>query len=304
MGGRFFPAASIGGRVSDQEPSDHALLLGASPARGRLVESLLRVARTPRTTVLVRGERGAGKRTAAELVHAFSDRRGGPCLALRAETLAPASLLQALDRARGGTLILLAVERLQDGAQAGLQAALADPALDVRVAVTTAEDLAADPWRGRLRADLLYRINVLSFAVPPLRERAEDLPLLARALCSSLARAAGSPSELEPEALAALEGQTFPGNLRELHGMLLAALARAGGGPIRRVHLDPLGEPGRVPAEDSDLTLQAGETRLIRRALALTRGNRSQAARVLGINRQTLYNKLAALGLERGAGVA
>lgn len=300
MAGRFFPFPSIEGRVSLQEHPDPVLLAGASPARDRLLESLRRVARTPRTTVLVRGERGAGKRTAAGLVHAFSARSAGPSVVLRAAGLDPASLSAGLAQARGGTLILLAVERLPAGAQVALQAALSDPALDARAVVTTAEDLEAEPWKERLRAELLYRINVLSFTVPPLRERGEDLPALSRALHGELARAAGSQSELAPDAQEALAAQAFPGNLRELHGVLLAALARAGDGPVRRAHLDLSAGP---PAESADLSLRGAEARLIQRALAQTRGNRSRAARALGINRQTLYNKLATLGLEQDAGV-
>jgi len=281
---------------------ESALLAGSSEARERLVDALLRVARTPRTTVLVRGERGAGKRTAAEHLHAFSGRRVGPCTLLRAGVeLAPGALEEAVRRTQGGTLVLLGVEGLPSAAQAVLQAELVEPTADLRVVVTTSQDLGALVAAGRLREDLLYRLNVLSLCVPALRERAADLPAVTAAMLAELGRESGLQGRLEPDALEALGAHAFPGNLRELRGVLAAALARAGGGQLRAADLALPGAPrAAASAGDGDLTLRGAEERQIRRVLALTGGNRSRAARALGINRQTLYNKLAALGADVG----
>jgi len=278
-----------------------ALLAGSSDARERLVDALVRVARTPRTTVLVRGERGAGKRTAAEQLHALSARRAGPCAVLRASAeLAPAELPAAVRRAQGGTLVLLAVERLAPGGQAALLSELVEPSADARLVVTASQSLAAGVEAGRLREELFYRLNVLSLAVPALRERKADLPAMAAALLSGLGRCAGLEAALAPDALEALRAYAFPGNLRELEAVLAAALARTGGGAIGAADLalpHPRGGPcGTPPAHGADLSLRVLEERQIRRVLDLCGGNRSRAARALGINRQTLYNKLAALG--------
>ena len=140
---------------------------------------------------------------------------------------------------------------------------------------------------------------MLSLCVPALRERAADLPAVTAAMLAELGRESGLQGRLEPDALEALGAHAFPGNLRELRGVLAAALARAGGGPMRAADLALPGAPrAAASAPDGDLTLRGAEERLIRRVLALTGGNRSRAARALGINRQTLYNKLAALGAD------
>jgi DNA-binding NtrC family response regulator len=292
------------------------LLAGTSAARDRLDALLVRVASTPRTTVLVRGERGAGLRAAARLVHARSSRAGGPCIELRAaQSLAPGFVEAVfgpagrLRAAAGGTLVLTEVHALAPDAQAALYAELADPTVDARIVATTTADLDEAVARGRLREDLFYRINVLALEVPPLRARREDVLPLARALLARLAEETGTPCPgITADAALALRDHGWPGNLHELRGVLAAAAARAGGGALSRADLalpgaagepaprpDPGGLAGAADPFGGERRLRAIEERLIRLVLAETGGNKSRAARRLGLNRQTLYNKLEAL---------
>ncbi len=276
---------------------EDALLAGTSPARERLAEALVRISRTPRTTVLITGERGCGKRSAGRVIHRLSARRAGPLAQVGASQLASAEALAArLGASAGGTLVLAHVERLAPEAQARLLAELLDPQGSVRVVATSALDLQECVRSGGLREDLFYRLNVLSLRLPPLRERAADLPAIARSVLADLGAPERAP-RLTPEAERALAAHSFPGNLRELAGVLLAALARAGDAEL--LGAGALALPGsRAPEVDGApaFSLRAAEEALIARALEHTRGNRSRAARLLGINRQTLYNKLDALG--------
>lgn len=276
---------------------ENALLAGASPARERLAEALVRIARTPRTTVLIAGERGSGKRSAGRLIHRLSARRTGPLAQIGASELATAEALAArLGASAGGTLVLAHVERLASEAQARLLAELLDPQGAVRVVATSALDLWECVRSGALREDLFYRLNVFSLTLPPLRERSADLPAIARSVLADLA-APERPPRLTPEAERVLAAHSFPGNLRELAGVLLAAVARAGNAELLGASALALpGNRAREVADAASFSLRAAEQALIARALEHTRGNRSRAARLLGINRQTLYNKLDALG--------
>lgn len=304
------------GPGSDPLPTPRAnkadpLLAGESPARHRLDALITRVAGTPRTTVLVRGERGSGRRLAARLVHARSARREGPFVEIRAaeshapgfegDVFGPQGRLHATD---GGTVLLSEIQALSASAQAALVRELTEPRFDIRFIATSASDLDADVAEGRLREDLFYRINVLLLSVPALRERRDDVLPLAMSL---LARPGGEMDArtrgLSASAAAALTEHPWPGNLRELRGVLEAAAARAGGGTIGR---EDLALPGSAPARhagadpfDGERTLRVVEERLIQLVLDECGGNKSRAARMLGVNRQTLYNKLRELAATR-----
>jgi DNA-binding NtrC family response regulator len=284
-----------------------ALLLGGeSHARDRLRALLERVASTPRTTALVRGERGAGLGIAARVIHACSARRSGPCVEIRAgdslrtafaeRVFGPGGPARA---ASGGTLVVLEVQDLDDAAQRALLGELADPTVDVRVVATSSASLEEEVALGRMRADLLYRLNVLAVDVPPLRGRAADVLAIARAALEQLAAEAGLRCPgFAADAAAALQAYAWPGNLPELCGVLAAALARTRTGVVRRVDL-ALPDPEPPPADPfaGERNLRALEERVIRLVLRETGGNKSRAARLLGLNRQTLYNKLVGLEL-------
>jgi DNA-binding NtrC family response regulator len=171
--------------------------------------------------------------------------------------------------------------------------------IDVRVLSATHANLGARIARGEFREDLYYRLRVVEIALPPLRERREDIPRLVRYFLDRFAAREGRDAPaLDREAYAALLSHGFPGNVRELENLLEGAAALSQGGTIRRQDLqwfpapsDPSVEP-LSPAEGEEIPdLRALEERHIRRVLRLAGGNKSRAARLLGISRRTLYRK-------------
>ena len=307
-----------------------------SAAMRRLEEQVERVASTPRTTVLIAGEPGTDVERVARVVHERSSRGAGPFAALSCAGHAEARLEAALfgheagdgpaepglfAAAEGGTLFLGEVGALPPALQERLLDALqdrtvrraggsADRPVDVRAIASTHRDLEALVREGRFREDLYYRLNVMSLRVPPLRERAEDLQPLADGLLAAIGAELGRRfTGFDDEARAQLAAHSWPGNLRELRNVVEHAALRAEGGTIEAGHLDlgdaPAGRarfahPGAVPPGSlplGDRTLRSVEECLIRRVLEECDGNRSEAARLLGINRTTLYNKLERYGL-------
>jgi DNA-binding NtrC family response regulator len=231
-------------------------------------------------------------------------------------TGAVASRKGLFEQADGGTLFLDEVAELAPGLQAKLLRALQDGEIrrvgatrtsraDVRVIAATNRDLAAEVQEGSFREDLYFRLNVFPIFLPPLRARLEDLPLLAAYFLDRIAGAAGtSPKRLSPEALRAMMAYPWPGNVRELeHALERAALLS------EEEVLTPRDLPPEVTAPRDELTValagaplgfkdalaqvvREAETRLIRRALLQAGGNRSEAARLLGLSRRTLLYKL------------
>jgi DNA-binding NtrC family response regulator len=171
--------------------------------------------------------------------------------------------------------------------------------IDVRVLAATHANLAARIARGEFREDLYYRLRVVEINLPPLRERREDIPRLVRHFLERFAAREGRDvPALDREAYASLLGHDFPGNIRELENLLEGAAALSQGGTIRRDDLQWLPAaadllvPGMAaPGEDEIPDLRALEERHIRRVLSLAGGNKSRAARLLGISRRTLYRK-------------
>jgi transcriptional regulator with PAS, ATPase and Fis domain len=297
-----------------------------------------RVAGTPRTTVLVTGESGTGKEIVAREIHRRSARADKPFVAVNCAGLAdglleadlfgyaPGAFTGALPggrdglfaAAQGGTILLDEIGELDPNLQARLLRVLqertfrpvgstTDRPVDVRILAATNRDLGRMVAAGRFREDLYYRLNVLSIRVPPLRDRAEDVPLLASGFVALLAAEIGcAPRGLTPAASAALARHPWPGNVRELRNVVERAVLLARDGWIDAEHLgleargtepgsDPGGASFSLPI--SDCSLRSVERALIERVLLDTAGNRSQAARVLGVNRTTLYNKLKVYGL-------
>jgi transcriptional regulator with PAS, ATPase and Fis domain len=308
----------------------HAGLIGVSAALEHVMDQVLRVAATPRTTVLLLGESGVGKELVTRAIHAASARAGGPFVAVNCASLsdglleselfgyepgaftggAPKGHAGLFAAAEGGTLLLDEVGELAPALQAKLLRVLQertyrrvgstrDLEFDARIVASTHRDLASMVAAGTFREDLFYRLNVMSLTVPPLRERREDVaPLAAHFLAQFAAEFGRSDLLLAPAALQRLREHPWPGNVRELRNVLERAALLATASLIRAEDLAlaaPATAQGErcadtLPAEGR--TLRAMEEALIRRVLAECANNRSRAAVVLGINRATLYNKL------------
>ncbi len=295
--------------------------VGESQPVREILELVRRVAPTD-VSVMIRGESGVGKERLARLVHAFSERAEGPFVPLSCAAL-PESLLEAelfgieegvatgvsrrlgkIELAAGGTLFLDEVGDLSLGLQAKLLRVVQERELerlggrvripvDLRLVTATHRDLEAMVARGEFRRDLYYRLKVVVITLPPLRERRSDIPLLAHHFLEIFGRRFGKPGiHLSRDALAALMAHPFPGNVRELENIIQAAVALAPGMEISSRDLgfdhgsDVTGKGGEA------LSLEEMERRHIRRVLESVGGNRRAAARILGIDRSTLYRKL------------
>ena len=290
---------------------DEALLAGDSPTAVRLRDQLERVAGTPRTTVLLHGERGLELDRLARGIHRRSSLSGGVFQQVACPGTEP--LEATLASAKDGTLYLAEVGALGDEDQDVLLhhlelRAAATPPPGPRLVASTSFDLDLRVEEGRFREDLCYRLNVLSIAVPPLRERRADLSALLNQALFRTGMALGRTMRFAPEAEARLRAHAWPGNLFEVEAVLGLAALRASheGSTILADHLAL--EPGPAPRAEPEggvleplpagqRTLRALEEATIRRVLREEGGNRSRTARVLGINRTTLYNKLRAYGI-------
>jgi PAS domain S-box-containing protein len=273
-------------------------------------------------SVLVRGESGTGKELVARALHAASSRADGPFVAVNcsalAETLLESELFghvrgaftgAAADRrgrfeaAAGGTLFLDEIGDVSPAVQVKLLRVLQERRIErvgdsqsrpvnVRVVSATNRDLEALLAGGRLREDFYYRIKVVSLTVPPLRDRREDIPLLAEHLLGRLPRR-GAAASLSDGALARLMEHDWPGNGRELENALEHAAVLSHGGRIEAGHLPP--EVGRARGRRSlrGVARHSPEEReIIAGALRSTGWNRTRAARRLGIDRSTLWRKI------------
>ena len=328
-------------------------LIGTSAIMQRLRRDIELVARSD-YTVLIMGETGTGKELVARAVHAASDRRSEPMLyvncAALPESLADSELFGHLrgaftgastDRAgkfevaRGGTLFLDEIGELPPSVQPKLLRAIQQGEIqrvgsdklikaDVRLLAATNRDLAQEVNVGKFRADLFHRLNVYPLRVPPLRERIEDIPLLAGYFCDVARRRLGlGPVRLDSGAIAALKRCPWPGNVRELENVLSRVTLMAAGGARRgspivltASHLAPdISSAVRtlsrdVPPVAEELLPESGDLKeatrdfqraLIRRALAEHQGNWAAAARSLGMHRSNFHHLAARLGLKDGS---
>ncbi|MFN3485437.1 MAG: sigma-54-dependent transcriptional regulator, partial [Planctomycetota bacterium] len=283
----------------------------------RDVWALLERAAQSDATVLITGESGTGKEVAARTLHRLSPRRAAPFLCVNCAALSAGLLESELfghekgaftgaDRLRkgrfeladGGTLLLDEVGEIAPGLQAKLLRVLQERAfervgssrtrrVDVRLVATTNRDLPAEVARGRFREDLYYRLNVLPIRMPPLRERREEIPLLAGHF---LAR---HRKRIAPAAMRLLCAYDWPGNVRELANLLERAAVLCPGDEISADMIAPwLEAPSRGPSSLVGMTLEEIERRAIEENLKACGGNRERAARVLGISARTLRDKL------------
>jgi DNA-binding NtrC family response regulator len=300
-------------------------LCAESPAMRAALEAARQVAASD-ATVLLLGESGTGKSRLARYIHYTSRRAAGPIVEVHCAAL-PETLLEGelfghekgaftgatqrkpghLAAADGGTLFLDEIGEITPATQVRLLrflqerrfvplGATAERAVDARVVAATHRDLAAAVREGRFREDFLYRLNVFSIVVPPLRDRPEDVVPIAERFLASRGLPAG---KLSPAARDRLLGHAWPGNVRELENALERALILAGEGEILPAHLAVGGGPvrsrgvGELLGEGFDL--DAFELELIHAALERAGGNKTHAARLLGITRRRLYSLLASL---------
>jgi two-component system response regulator HydG len=302
-------------------------LVAASPRMLEAVESARRVAASD-ATVLLLGESGTGKSQLARFIHFSSQRAAAPWIEVHCAAL-PESLLEAelfgyekgaftgaserkaghLAAADGGTLFLDEIGEITQATQVKLLRFLqsrefvplgssAPRKVDARVIAATNRDLAGAVRQGIFREDFYYRLNVFAIEVPPLRERADDVAPLAEAF---LRRRGVPPSKLGEKAREELLRRPFPGNVRELENALERALILAGDEDIEAVHVAAAGaSPGGSPTAGEVLRpgfdLDAFERDLILAALDRAGGNKTSAARLLGISRRRLYSRLQSLG--------
>ncbi len=307
----------------------------ASEGMRRLAQLVARIA--PRdVTVLITGESGTGKERVAEALWRASRRADQRFVRFNCASLTP-ELAEAelFGHARGaftgavrarpglfgeadrGTLLLDEVAELAPGAQAKLLRVLQDGELrpvgedrarrvDVRVIAATHRDLRQLVARGAFREDLLYRLQVVTLRIPPLRERPEDIPVLARFFLDRFARRFGVPdAELPDTLLARLAAHPWPGNVRELEHAIESLVALSPDGQLDPSVVPGLadaaaGEPGSAPRLGLKQRVEAYERGIVVEALRTAGGNRTEAARALGISRVTLHDKLRKYGLARG----
>jgi DNA-binding NtrC family response regulator len=300
-------------------------IVGDAPALRRLLDLAARVA-DRELPVLVRGETGTGKELIAGLLHAGSRRARGPlvrfnCAAIPGEladaelfghargafTGAAAARRGYFAQADGGTLVLDEVGELPPAIQAKLLRALQSGEIqplgarvervDVRVVACTHRDLRAEAAAGRFREDLYYRLAVVELRVPPLRERVDDIPVLADSFARRYAAQFGLDAvRLAPALVQRLVARPWPGNVRELENTIARLVALGDGGTIGPEQLD---DPAAPPPTATNLRAQveAFERGLIEQALRAAAGNHSEAARRLGMSRVTLLDKLKKYGL-------
>ena len=321
---------------------DRPALLGESPTMVELRRLITKLARN-QAPVYVSGESGTGKELAARLIHLLGPRAGAPFVPVNCGAIPPdlveselfghrkgaftgaiadnPGLFKAAD---GGTLFLDEVAELPLPAQVKLLRVLQEKKarpvggqrevpIDVRLISATHRDLAAEVVGSRFRQDLFYRINVIELHLPPLRERAGDVPILVEHFLARIAHQNGTAvPRLSASALAALARYAFPGNVRELENVLERALALAEGDTLETTDLYLPATPSfeapatatvdRLEAMAADITLEdsVGEIQrqFILRALEENRWNRTAAARQLGMSLRALRYRLAKLGIE------
>jgi transcriptional regulator with PAS, ATPase and Fis domain len=303
-------------------------LVAEAPAMRRLLERVRRVA-CGNSSVLLLGESGTGKEVLAQAIRANGPRRSKPIVAVNAAAL-PESVLESelfghergaftgalirregvFELASGGTLFLDEIGELPATTQAKLLRVLesrevrrvggdAPVKVNARIISATNRDLLSEVRAGRFRADLYFRLAVVELEIPPLRERPEDIEPLAKALLDQLGRSHGRRGiTLGKSALDALLKYTYPGNIRELRNILEHAVNFAESATIDAADLPPqVRSLRRGPAVDSFPTLQEVERRHVEAALSRSGGNKSRAAVLLGIDRKTLYHKIAVHGI-------
>jgi two-component system response regulator AtoC len=314
--------------LSHDRPADDDELIGRTPGMLEVFKTIGRVAPTSEPVLIV-GESGTGKELVASAIHNNSRRAGRPFLKVNSAALSAALLESELfghekgaftgavarrmgrfEQAHGGTLFLDEIGELDIDLQAKLLRVLQTGQfervggeetlqVDVRVLAATNRDLPPRIAEGRFRQDLFYRLNVVTIELPPLRQRREDIPLLAEHLMGKLARKYDwSNLALSPQALAYLCNCDWLGNVRELQNVLARAAILARGRIIGIEDVQTPATPSNSTCESAAASLRLRdilaetERRIIRQALDQEKWNRTRAARLLGISRRQLFDKI------------
>jgi DNA-binding NtrC family response regulator len=336
-------------RRIEVERSQRGALIGASEGMQRVRAMIEKVAETD-ATVLVRGESGTGKELVARELHEKNSVRSqGPFVAVNCAAL-PSELIESelfghekgaftgaaarrqgkFEQADGGTLFLDEIGDMSANVQAKLLRALEERRIerlggnesipvDVRIVSATHRPLEQEIAAGNFRADLFYRLRVMTIDIPPLRDRREDIPLLAETFTRAAAERYGLPlRQVAQGALRRLVEYQWPGNVRELKNTIERAAIMADGEELRSVDLPDeittAAGPGNILTDDADSATDGlsvpftaefredrreFERRYISRCLEHTQGNVTKAAEILGMHRQSLQHKLRQLGLGR-----
>jgi two-component system response regulator AtoC len=305
-------------------------IVGNSPALQDVIDKVTLVAPT-RATVLIEGQTGTGKELIAQAIHQNSDRSRRPFVPVHCAALA-ANLLESelfghekgsftganerrigrFEAADGGTLFLDEIGEIDASTQVKLLRFLESRTferlgsvkpikVDVRLVAATNRDLEKMVKKGKFREDLLYRLNVVKLTMPPLSQRQDDIPVLLAHFMQQFAEENGVPVvEVDPVAIRALQAYAWPGNIRELRNFAENTTVMKRGGRLSPYDLEPrflTNAPDPVSAEpatpmDNPLSVEENEKRLLRNALTQCKGNRTQAAKLLGMSRRTLHRKL------------
>lgn len=312
-------------------------IIGESAAMREVFDIVRQVAPT-RTTILIQGESGTGKELIAKAIHQLSPRARQPMVTVNCGALSPTLLESELfghekgsftgaherrigrfELAQGGTLFLDEIGEIDASTQVKLLRFLGERTFervgssktltaDVRLIAATNKNLKDLVQTGVFREDLFFRLSVVELKLPPLRERPEDIPLLANAFLREFAKENGKTvNSIAPEALEVMMHHRWPGNVRELrtameHAVVLCRSDRVTvrdlPASIREIDTSTVRESSAALSEPTSLTVQEAEKHLIIRALAEAHGNRTLAARRIGMSRRTLHRKLHTYHLE------
>ena len=313
------------GREAEEEDLPETEMIGSSPQMVDIYKIVSRVAPTD-ATVLIEGDTGTGKELIARMIHHHSDRAAQPFVAVDCASITPSLLeselfgamrgaftgadrdrLGVFEAANHGTVLLDEIGDVDPNFQITLLRFLQDREIrpvgaprakpvDIRVVAATNRDLRKLVDDGKFREDLWFRLNVIRILVPPLRERRGDVGLLAQHFLKKYNGRYGQQSRLTKSGLKAMTGYTWPGNVRQLQHLMERLSILAPEGRIDDAAVREAIEAGET-REHATETLADTEIEQIRRVLAATGGNKSRAAKVLGIERKTLYRKLERMGL-------